>query len=65
MGSLKPPEIKEADYENGAGYFFHRLGEIALGISSLPDNGIQGGIASRVAVASESGVITFCDSSGK
>ena len=65
METLKPPGIEEADYDVDTGYFFRRLGEIALGKSSLLDSGIQSGIGSRLVVANRLGVIIFCDATGE
>jgi hypothetical protein len=65
MASLRPSEPFEIEYDNEAGLFFRRLGEIALSSQSSNQNDAGSLSASRIAVASENGVIIYCDSSGK
>ncbi len=66
MATLRPIEPIEIEYDNEAGLFFRRLGEIALSTPASPNQSGHASLsASRVAVASQSGVIIYCDSSGK
>lgn len=65
MATLRPLEATEIEYDNEAGFFFRRLGEIALSTQSSLENKCAALCASRIAVASHSGVIIYCDSTGK
>jgi hypothetical protein len=65
MGTLRPLEPIEIEYDNEAGLFFRRLGEIALSLQPSNKDEHASLSASRIAVASQSGVIIYCDSSGK
>ncbi|KAL4522854.1 hypothetical protein Ndes2526A_g07587 [Nannochloris sp. 'desiccata'] len=62
MATLRPLEATEIEYDDEAGFFFRRLGEIALSTQSSLENKCAALCASRIAVASHSGVIIYCDS---
>lgn len=65
MATLRPSEAIEIEYDNEAGLFFHRLGEIAISTTSAIHDKCPALCASRLAVTSHSGVIIYCDSTGK
>jgi len=65
MATLRPLEAIEIEYDNEAGLFFHRLGEIAISTTSRIQDKCAALCASRLAVISHSGVIIYCDSTGK
>jgi hypothetical protein len=65
MAALRPLEAIEIEYDNEAGFFFRRLGEIAISTPSAVQDNCPALCASRLAVTSQSGVIIYCDSTGK
>lgn len=65
MASLRPLEPIEIEYDNEAGLFFRRLGEISLSSQASSQENDGSFSASRIAVASQNNVIIYCDSSGK
>lgn len=65
MASLRPSEAIEIDYNSEAGLFFRRLGEIAISPQTSEQDKKAPLNASRIAVASQNGVIIYCDSTGE
>ena len=63
MTTLRPPAINEIEYATDASYFFRRLGEITLGIDATSVANSRN--ASKLAVASQNGVIIFCQNGGE